>query len=66
MENATIWWRVVQLAVYFEAQPEVANPEVDYSQEAPTPVEFRLEEIPSGTLLVVTESGFNNFPKKEP
>ena len=31
----------------------------DYSKEEPTLVEFHLEEIASGTLLKVKESGFN-------
>jgi hypothetical protein len=35
---------------------------VDYSKETPTLVEFRLEKIPTGTLLVVTESGFDKIP----
>jgi uncharacterized protein YndB with AHSA1/START domain len=34
----------------------------DYSKEPPTLVEFRLEKTPSGTLLVVTESGFDKIP----
>jgi hypothetical protein len=29
-----------------------------------TLVEFRLEEVRNGTLLVVTESGFNKLPKE--
>lgn len=35
---------------------------VDYSVEPPTLVEFRLEEKPGGTLLTVTESGFQKIP----
>jgi uncharacterized protein YndB with AHSA1/START domain len=35
----------------------------DYSNEPTTLVEFRLEETPSGTLLVVTESGFDKLPE---
>ena len=34
----------------------------DYSKEPTTLVEFRLEKTASGTLLVLTESGFDNFP----
>jgi|SRR5271169_1524885 len=34
----------------------------DYSNETPTLVEFRLEAIPGGTLLVLTESGFDKVP----
>ncbi|MBJ6724596.1 SRPBCC family protein [Geomesophilobacter sediminis] len=42
--------------------PYPADPAVDYSQETPTLVEFRLEEISGGTLLRVTESGFDKIP----
>jgi uncharacterized protein YndB with AHSA1/START domain len=35
---------------------------VDYSKEAPTLVEFRLQDIPGGTLLTVKESGFDQIP----
>ncbi len=34
----------------------------DYSKEPPTLVEFRLEKMPGGTLLEVTESGFDKLP----
>ena len=34
----------------------------DYSAETPTLVEFRLQEIATGTLLIVTESGFDKIP----
>lgn len=34
----------------------------DYSGEPRTLVEFRLEPAAAGTLLVVTESGFENLP----
>lgn len=44
--------------------PYAVDPKADYSQETPTLVEFRLEEIKSGTLLVVTESGFEKLPKE--
>ena len=42
--------------------PYAVDPNVDYSQETPTLVEFRLQEIPGGTRLVVTESGFERIP----
>lgn len=42
--------------------PYAVDPEVDYSDEVPTLVEFRLEEIASGTRLTVTESGFDKVP----
>ncbi|MGC1619747.1 MAG: SRPBCC family protein [Candidatus Acidiferrum sp.] len=34
----------------------------DYSGEPTTLVEFRLEKIATGTLLILTESGFENLP----
>ena len=34
----------------------------DYSQEPTTLVEFRLEKTANGTLLVLTESGFDQLP----
>jgi uncharacterized protein YndB with AHSA1/START domain len=42
--------------------PYAIDPNVDYSKETPTLVEFRLEKIADGTLLVITESGFDNIP----
>jgi len=43
--------------------PYALDPKVDYSQEAPTLVEFRLEATAGGTLLKVTESGFDKIPR---
>jgi len=42
--------------------PYAVDPQADYSKETPTLVEFRLEKIPEGTLLVLTESGFDRIP----
>ena len=42
--------------------PYPIEPSVDYSKEPPTLVEFRLEETGNGTLLIVTESGFERLP----
>jgi uncharacterized protein YndB with AHSA1/START domain len=42
--------------------PYAIEPDVDYSQEPPTLVEFRLEETAIGTLLTITESGFDKIP----
>jgi uncharacterized protein YndB with AHSA1/START domain len=42
--------------------PYAIDPKVDYSKETPTLVEFRLEKSANGTLLVVTESGFDKIP----
>jgi uncharacterized protein YndB with AHSA1/START domain len=42
--------------------PYAVDPKMDYSKETPTLVEFRLEPTATGTLLQVTESGFENIP----
>ena len=42
--------------------PYAIEPGVDYSSEPTTLVEFRLEEVPGGTALTVTESGFDQIP----
>lgn len=47
----------------FTWHPYAIDPETDYSGETPTLVEFRLEKTASGgTLLVLTESGFDRIP----
>ena len=46
----------------FTWHPYAVDPKVDYSKEPCTLVEFRLENIPDGTLLRVTESGFDAIP----
>ena len=46
----------------FTWHPHGIDPDVDYSKETPTLVEFRLEKTPNGTLLTVTESGFDKLP----
>jgi uncharacterized protein YndB with AHSA1/START domain len=46
----------------FTWHPYAVDPKTDYSKETPTLVEFRLEKIPTGTLLEVTESGFDKIP----
>ena len=46
----------------FTWHPYAVDPKKDYSDETPTLVEFRLERIPSGTRLLVTESGFDKIP----
>ena len=35
---------------------------MDYSSEPPTIVEFKLQSTARGTLLIVTESGFDKIP----
>ncbi|MFI5096237.1 MAG: SRPBCC family protein [Candidatus Acidiferrales bacterium] len=41
---------------------EKADYSPDYSGEPSTLVEFRLEKTATGTLLILTESGFENLP----
>jgi uncharacterized protein YndB with AHSA1/START domain len=38
------------------------DPDLEYPGQTSTLVEFRLEETPTGTLLTLTESGFDQIP----
>ena len=51
-----------ELLFSFTWHPYAVDPQVDYSEETPTLVEFRLEKSATGTLLTLTESGFENIP----
>jgi uncharacterized protein YndB with AHSA1/START domain len=47
----------------FTWHPYAVDPTADYASETPTLVEFRLEELENGgTLLRLTESGFDKLP----
>ena len=46
----------------FRWHPGAIDPNVDYSNEPTTLVEFVLEEASGGTLLTITESGFDRIP----
>ncbi|MDQ0997972.1 uncharacterized protein YndB with AHSA1/START domain [Phyllobacterium ifriqiyense] len=46
----------------FTWHPHAIDPDVDYSDETPTLVEFRLQPSAKGTRLTVTESGFDALP----
>ena len=46
----------------FTWHPYGIDAKVDYSKETPTLVEFRLQKTTTGTLLVVSESGFDKVP----
>jgi uncharacterized protein YndB with AHSA1/START domain len=48
----------------FRWHPYAIDPEVDYSGEPTTLVEFRLEPIATGTRVTVTESGFEALPAR--
>jgi uncharacterized protein YndB with AHSA1/START domain len=61
------WEAVVQKMEHerlfsFTWHPYAIDPKKDYSQEAPTLVEFILEKTEAGTRLTVTESGFDKIP----
>lgn len=47
----------------FTWHPYAIEPGVDYSDEPVTLVEFRLKPVPAGTLLTVSESGFDRIPE---
>ena len=47
----------------FTWHPYAVDPKKDYSGEPTTLIEFRLEPKGSGTLLTLTESGFDALPK---
>ena len=63
-----VTWRAVvqriepESLLSFTWHPYAVNPKVDYSQETPTLVEFRLQPTATGTLLIVSESGFDKVP----
>ncbi len=46
----------------FRWHPYAIDPDVDYSHEPPTLVEFTLASSSTGTLLKVVESGFDALP----
>jgi uncharacterized protein YndB with AHSA1/START domain len=47
----------------FSWHPYAVDPKKDYSKEPTTLVEFKLEAKGGGTVLVVTETGFDALPK---
>jgi uncharacterized protein YndB with AHSA1/START domain len=46
----------------FRWHPSPIEPGADHSKEPMTLVAFQLEEAPGGTLLTITESGFDQLP----
>ena len=46
----------------FTWHPYAVDSKADYSNEPPTLVEFTLQKTANGTLLTVTESGFDKIP----
>lgn len=61
--NVSVKEIVPQSLFSFTWHPYAVDPNVDYSLESPTLVEFRLEKIADGTRLTVTESGFGKLPQ---
>jgi uncharacterized protein YndB with AHSA1/START domain len=63
-----VTWRARIIAIEpehlfsFTWHPYGVHKEIDYSKEEPTLVEFRLKETSTGTLLTLTESGFDKIP----
>jgi uncharacterized protein YndB with AHSA1/START domain len=47
----------------FTWHPHAVDPAIDYTKEPTTLVEFRLEAKDGGTVLTITESGFDAIPK---
>jgi hypothetical protein len=47
----------------FTWHPYAIDPEVDYTKEPTTLVEFHFEPTADGTLLRITESGFSKIPE---
>jgi uncharacterized protein YndB with AHSA1/START domain len=60
--SAQIQQMEAPLLFAFTWHPYAIDPAIDYSQETPTRVEFRLEPIATGTRLTVTETGFDALP----
>ena len=46
----------------FRWHPGAVEPDTDYSKEPTTLVEFALETVADGTMLTITESGFDSIP----
>jgi uncharacterized protein YndB with AHSA1/START domain len=60
--QATVQKMEPQRLFSFTWRPYAIDSKVDYSREPPTLVEFRLEATATGTLLLLTESGFAGIP----
>jgi len=48
--------------ISFRWHPFAVEPGVDYSKEPTTLIVFELQEVPGGTLLTISESGFDQIP----
>ncbi|MCK9802207.1 SRPBCC family protein [Pseudomonas sp. MAFF 302030] len=54
--------RLPEEVLAFSWHPYAVEPGTDYSAEPTTLVQFELEDLQGGTLLRVTESGFDGIP----
>ncbi|MDB4875308.1 MAG: hypothetical protein JWM41_1754 [Gemmatimonadetes bacterium] len=61
----TLWIEAIEPehAFSFRWHPNATDTSVDYSADPTTLVAFTLDEVPEGTRLVVTESGFDALPE---
>ena len=50
--------------IAFRWHPYAIDPAIDYSDEPTTLIVFELREVPGGTMLTVTESGFEHLPEE--
>jgi uncharacterized protein YndB with AHSA1/START domain len=61
-----IEWRVERIEpmrlLSFRWHPGAVDRSIDYSSEPMTLIEFQLETVAEGTLLTITESGFDRIP----
>jgi uncharacterized protein YndB with AHSA1/START domain len=56
--------RIEPMSVFsFHWHPYAIDPTSDYSKEPTTLVTFELQDTPGGTLLTITESGFERLPE---
>ena len=62
MWNVTVERVEPERLLSFRWHPYAIDPDVDYSAEATTLVQFELEETAEGTLLRLVESGFDQIP----
>lgn len=60
--NVTVEQMVPDSMFSWRWHPHAIDPDKDYSREPTTLVVFELLEAPGGTLLKVTESGFDRIP----
>src|SRR5579862_4978893 len=60
--DVTIEQMVPEKLFSWRWRPHAIDPNKDYSKEPTTLVVFELSEVPGGTLLKVTESGFDRVP----